>query len=412
MAEQIVSEARRPRPRRRRPPAQGSPQESAPPSVEPQEQPSPLSPAAEARPRRRHRGGRGRRRRPAAPAEAAAPAAPQAEAIVPASVEAEAPAPPEAATRRARRRGGRGRRPRPERAAAEAPAPEQLAGVRFAHPSEAEFAHILNFYGIDWQYEPRSFPLRWEHGRVAEAFTPDFYLPDLNLYIEVTTLKTGLTADKNRKVRLLKQLYPEVNIRLLKKRDLLRLLTKYGYGPLAPEEVPDIDRILIPTTKLQQRVAELGAQISRDYADKDPVLIGVLRGVICFLADLIRQLTPPVTIDFMAISSYEGDSSSGAVKILKDLDENIKGRHAILVEDIVDTGMTLNHILDYLWAKKPASLRVCALLDKRARRLVDIQVDYVGFDVPDQFVVGYGLDFRQRYRNLPFIAVLKHELLP
>lgn len=464
MAEQIVSEARRPRSRRRRPPAERSLQESAPPSVEAQEQPSLPSPAAEARPRRRHRGGRGRRRRPpaaidtaaptsgegeaippaepqeppppapsgaearprrrhrggrgrrrrpAAPAEAGAPAVPQAEAIVPASVEAEAPPPPEAtAPQPARRRGGRGRRPRPERAGVEAPAPEQLAGVRFAHPSEAEFARILDFYGIDWQYEPRSFPLRWEQGRVAEAFTPDFYLPDLNLYIEVTTLKTGLTADKNRKVRLLKQLYPEVNIRLLKKRDLLRLLTKYGYGPLAPEEVPDIDRILIPTTKLQQRVAELGAQISRDYADKDPVLIGVLRGVLCFLADLIRQLTLPVTIDFMAISSYEGDSSSGAVKILKDLDENIKGRHAILVEDIVDTGMTLNHILDYLWAKKPASLTVCALLDKRARRLVDVQVDYVGFDVPDQFVVGYGLDFRQRYRNLPFIAVLKHELLP
>jgi hypoxanthine phosphoribosyltransferase len=175
--------------------------------------------------------------------------------------------------------------------------------------------------------------------------------------------------------------------------------------------VPDIDRILIPTTKLQQRVAELGAQISRDYADKDLVLIGVLRGVLCFLADLIRHLTPPVAIDFLAISSYEGDSA-GAVKILKDLDENIKGRHAILVEDIVDTGMTLNHLLDYLWAKKPASLKVCALLDKRARRLANVQIDYFGFDVPDQFVVGYGLDFRQRYRNLPFIAVLKHELLP
>ncbi|MBI1885949.1 MAG: hypoxanthine phosphoribosyltransferase [Chloroflexi bacterium] len=155
----------------------------------------------------------------------------------------------------------------------------------------------------------------------------------------------------------------------------------------------------------------MGKQISSDYANQEPVLVGVLRGVFCFLADLVRHISVPVTLDFMSISSYEGDGG-GAVKILKDLDENIKGRDVILVEDIVDTGMTLNHVLDYLWAKKPASLRVCTLLDKSVRRLTTVNVDYVGFEVPDEFVVGYGLDFRQRYRNLPFIAVLKHELLP
>jgi hypoxanthine phosphoribosyltransferase len=290
-------------------------------------------------------------------------------------------------------------------------APTEHVPEPFAHNAEYEFARILDFYGIDWQYEPRSFPLRWERGHVTEAFTPDFYLPDLNLYVELTTLKSSLTAEKNRKMRLLKELYPEVNVIMLKKRDYLRLLAKYGYGSLSPDQVPDIDRVLITASKLQQRVAQLGAQISRDYAGKEPVLIGVLRGVICFISDLMRQISVPSAIDLMAISSYEGNGA-GAVRILKDIDENIKGRDVLLVEDIVDTGMTLNHVIDYLQTKRPASIRVCTLLDKRARRIVNVPLDYVAFEIPDEFVVGYGLDFHQRFRNLPFIAVLKHELLP
>ncbi len=290
-------------------------------------------------------------------------------------------------------------------------APTEEVPPPFAHPAEYEFARILDFYGIDWQYEPRSFPLRWDRGHISEAFTPDFYLPTLNLYVELTTLKTGLTAEKNRKMRLLKELYPEVNIILLKKRDYLRLLAKYGYGPLSPDQVPDIDRVLLTATRIQQRVGEIGAQISRDYAGKEPVLIGVLRGVLCFLADLMRHISVPTAVDLMAISSYDGNGAA-AVRILKDLDENIKGRDVLLVEDIVDTGMTLNHILDYLNTKRPASVSVCALLDKRARRIADVPLRYVGFEIPDEFVVGYGLDFHQRFRNLPFIAVLRHEQLP
>jgi len=290
-------------------------------------------------------------------------------------------------------------------------APTGKVPAPFAHPAEYEFARILDFYGIEWRYEPRSFPLRYDYGHVVEAFTPDFYLPDLNMYVEVTTLKTGLTAEKNRKMRLLKELYPEVNIKLLKKRDYLRLLAKYGYGPLAPEQVPDIDKVLFPATKIQRRVGELGARISHDYAGREPVLIGVLRGVLCFMSDLMRNISVPSAVDFMSISSYEGNGSGG-VRILKDLDENIKGRDVILVEDIVDTGMTLNHIMEYLQSKRPASLKVCTLLDKPARRIANIPLDYVGFEIPDEFVVGYGLDFRQRFRNLPFIAILKHDLLP
>jgi hypoxanthine phosphoribosyltransferase len=231
------------------------------------------------------------------------------------------------------------------------------------------------------------------------------------LYVELTTLKTSLTAEKNRKMRLVKELYPEVNIIMLKKRDYLRLLAKYGYGPLSPGQVPEIDRVLLTATKIQQRVGQIGAQISRDYAGKEPVLVGVLRGVLCFISDLMRHISVPTAIDLMAVSSYEGNGA-GAVRILKDLDENIKGRDVILIEDIVDTGMTLNHVIDYLQTKRPASIRVCTLLDKRARRIVNVPLDYVAFEIPDEFVVGYGLDFHQRFRNLPFIAILKHDLLP
>jgi bifunctional protein TilS/HprT len=285
------------------------------------------------------------------------------------------------------------------------------ARVQFAHESEAEFARILDFYGISWLYEPRSFPLRWKGERVLEAFTPDFFLPDLNLYVELTTLRQKLATEKNRKVRLLRQLHPEINVKLLNKKDYLRLLTKYGYGPPEAKKLPDIDRVLISASQLQRRVGELGAQISRDYSGQAPMAVGVLKGVFFFMADLLRHISLPVSVDFMAISSYEEDSG-GAVKILKDLDLSIAEQHVLLVEDIVDTGMTLNRILERLWSHRPASLKVCALLDKRARRLVDVPLDYIGFEIPDEFVVGYGLDYRQRYRNLPFIGVLKHELLP
>jgi hypoxanthine phosphoribosyltransferase len=128
------------------------------------------------------------------------------------------------------------------------------------------------------------------------------------------------------------------------------------------------------------------------------------------MADLLRHISLPVSMDFLGVSSYEGDSS-GPLSILKDLDLDISGRHVLLVEDIVDTGMTLNRVLEYLWARQPASLKVCCLLDKRARRLVDVPLDYFGFEIPDEFVVGYGLDYQQRYRNLPFIAILREELL-
>lgn len=173
----------------------------------------------------------------------------------------------------------------------------------------------------------------------------------------------------------------------------------------------NIAAILLDRESLQARVRVLGAAISHDYAGRPPLLVGVLRGTVVFLADLLRAIDIPVAIDFIAISSY-GPSThdSGVVRFIKDLDESIEGRNVILVEDIVDTGLTLRYILRNLRGRKPASLAICTLLDKRARRLVDVDLQYVGFEIGDAFVVGYGLDYRQLYRNLPFICVLKPEV--
>ena len=281
----------------------------------------------------------------------------------------------------------------------------KIHNPKFAHPSEAEFAHILDFYGVEWDYEPTSFPTQWDGDRVTEMFTPDFYLPQLDLYIELTTLKQSLVTRKNRKLRRLRELNPDINIRLLYRRDFHRLLAKYGFGPLDNSETPVIDRVLIGTSQIAIRTAELGREISKDYRHKKPVLVGVLRGVFCFMADLMRQITVPMSVDFMSISHYGNEDS--AVKITKDLDMELESRHVLMVEDIVDTGMTLNYLLDYLRAKNPASLEVCTLLDKRARRLTDNTLKYVGFEIADEFVVGYGLDYMEEYRNLPFIGILK-----
>jgi bifunctional protein TilS/HprT len=289
------------------------------------------------------------------------------------------------------------------------PLPTTLRPISFAHPSEEDFAKLLDFYCIEWLYEPRSFPLRWEGDKIAEMFTPDFYLPELDLYVELTTLKQNLLTEKNRKLRELRELYPEVNIKLLTKNDFLKLLAKYGYGPLGEAKVEGIERVLYSHAKIQRRVRTLARHISRDYAGQRLVLIGILKGVVCFMSDLMQHLSIPVTLDFMAISYYGGDGQ--VVKITRDLDSSITGRHVLMVEDIVDTGMTLNYILSHLSAHNPASLRVCTLLDKRARRLINVPLDYVGFEVPDEFVVGYGLDYKGEYRNLPFIGVLHPELI-
>jgi hypoxanthine phosphoribosyltransferase len=170
----------------------------------------------------------------------------------------------------------------------------------------------------------------------------------------------------------------------------------------------DVEEILLNADEIAGRVAELGAQLAADYAGRTPVLISVLKGSIVFLADLIRAMDVPVNVDLMEVSSYgSATESSGQVRILKDLSSSIEGRDVVVVEDIIDTGLTLNYLLRYLGERNPASVRVCCLLDKPARRLAEIEIDYRGFSIPDRFVIGYGLDYDERYRNLPYIGVLR-----
>jgi hypoxanthine phosphoribosyltransferase len=173
----------------------------------------------------------------------------------------------------------------------------------------------------------------------------------------------------------------------------------------------DLEKILFSEEQVANRIKELGEAITKDYAGKEILMIGVLRGAVIFMADLARSIKLPVAIDFMAVSSYGAStSSSGVVRILKDLDEDVENKHVLIVEDIIDSGLTLNYLMDNLWSRKPASIKICTLLNKPDRRKVEVPIAYNGFTIPDYFVVGYGLDFAERYRNYPFIGVLKPEV--
>jgi hypoxanthine phosphoribosyltransferase len=172
----------------------------------------------------------------------------------------------------------------------------------------------------------------------------------------------------------------------------------------------EIGKILITENDIKRRVKELGEEISRDYSDRTPVLVSVLKGGIIFLSDLMRELTILHEVDFMSVSSYNGGTeSSGVVRILQDLSINIEGQDVIIVEDIVDSGMTLDYIRHILLARRPKSLKICTLLDKKDARKIQVPIDYVGFEIPDAFVIGYGLDYGEKYRNLPYVAVLESE---
>ncbi len=178
------------------------------------------------------------------------------------------------------------------------------------------------------------------------------------------------------------------------------------------EYASDIREVLITPEQIQVRIHELGRQISLDYAGKNPILVGVLKGVVFFMADLLRTLTINVEMDFLAVSSYTpATRDQGLVRLIKDLDLSIENRHVLFLEDVVDTGLTLNYLTSNLRARNPASLEVVVLFNKPNNRLIDLPLRYVGFDIPNRFVVGYGLDHRERYRNLPFIGILKPEVL-
>ena len=173
----------------------------------------------------------------------------------------------------------------------------------------------------------------------------------------------------------------------------------------------DVESIMITEEQLKARIGELAALLDREYAGKNPLMVGILKGSVMFYADLLRAMTIPVQMDFMAISSYgAGSKSSGEVKLIKDLDRKIEGRDVIIVEDIIDSGYTLSYLKRMLYSRKPSSVKICALLDKYERRVVPIEAEYKGFDIKDEFVVGYGLDYAERYRNLPYIGILKRSI--
>ena len=173
----------------------------------------------------------------------------------------------------------------------------------------------------------------------------------------------------------------------------------------------NIQKVLLTEEQIKQKVQELGAILSEEYADKDPIIVGVMKGVVVFYADMVRRITVPCQFDFMWISSYEGTESTGKMVVKRDVSADMKGRHVVILEDIYDTGNSLTFTYQHLLAKEPASLKICTLLDKPERRApgVTLKPDYVGFTIPNEFVVGYGLDFNEHYRNLPYIGVLKPE---
>ena len=171
----------------------------------------------------------------------------------------------------------------------------------------------------------------------------------------------------------------------------------------------NVEKVLISEEEIVSRCKELGAQISKDYEGKDPIIIGLLKGSVPFMAELIKNITIDCEMEFMAVSSYSGVESMGDVKIVKDLDRSIKGENVLIVEDIVDPGKTLEKVKELLYSKGAKTVKVVSLLDKPSRRIVDIEAEYVGFSIPDAFVIGFGLDFNQKYRNLPFVGVLKEE---
>ncbi len=185
-----------------------------------------------------------------------------------------------------------------------------------------------------------------------------------------------------------------------------------GKEAIPPGLTDAVQEVLIDQDEIRVRISELGEQISRDYAQKSPLLVGVLKGVIIFMADLLRAISIPVEVDFMAISSYSGESRDrGLVRLVKDLETPITGRHVLFIEDVVDTGLTLNYLLRNLQARGPSSLEVCTLFNKSTHRFINIPLKYVGFELPDKFVIGYGLDHREKYRNLPFVGILKPQYL-
>ncbi len=298
-------------------------------------------------------------------------------------------------------------------------------GEPFAHPFEQDFSRILTYYRIRWAYEPTSFTLAWSpDGRPAEMFTPDFYLPDQRLYVELTTMRQRLVTRKNRKVRRLRELYPGVQIKLLYRRDYQRLVACYRPEGSFPEDglVCRVGRVLHTEEEIRSRVTDLATVIAGDAIRAgepgdgvalDPLLVlGVGRGSETFarmLAAALREVGQPVEMDRVDLTRYRTLNGARRVRVRRCPRLDLSGRRVLVVEDVVSTGLSLRYLQAWLRRRRVETFDVCALLDRRVARLVDVPIRYAAFDAPNEVLVGCGLDLRHQFRDLPFIAALAVE---
>jgi hypoxanthine phosphoribosyltransferase len=288
----------------------------------------------------------------------------------------------------------------------------------FAHPFERDFARILSYYRVRWSYEPTAFALSWDaEGQPAEFFTPDFYLPDLRLYVELTAMRQRLVTRKHRKLRRLRELYPDVRVKLLYRRDYQRLAAAYGEARLRRGRL--VGRVLFDEEDIRRRVGELADAIAADMAraresedptiEDGPLLLAVGNESAVFLGTLRSALEArglAVELDRLTLSRYRTGSGRCRVRIRRRPEAALRGRRVLVVEDVVSTGLTLSYLLGWL-RRQGAAPSVCALLDRRAARVVDVPIRYAGFEAPNEVLVGFGLSLYRRFRDLPFIAVLE-----
>lgn len=291
-------------------------------------------------------------------------------------------------------------------------------GPSFAHPAEDDFARLLSFYGIRWVYEPTTFALAWgEDGQPAQSFTPDFYLPDHRLYIEMTTMRQRLVTRKNRKLRRLRTLYPNVRIKLLYRRDYLRLVDAY---PSASRRLGPcrLGPVVLGASTIAERVRELARMLTADLATgcgsapaaERPLVLGVGSAAGRFVADLgeeLRRLGLVFEVDRVDVTRYRIIGGMRRVRVRRPPHSPVAGRRVLLVADIVNTGLSLGYLIGWLRRRGAIAVDVCALLDRQSARLVEVPIRYRGFEAPSDLLVGYGLPLRRQYRELPFIATVR-----
>lgn len=293
-----------------------------------------------------------------------------------------------------------------------------LENAAFAHPFEADFARLLDFYRVPWAYEPTTFPLAWDgFGKPVVLCTPDFYLPEQRLYIELTTVRQRLVTRKHRKVRLLRAIYPNVRVRLLYRRDYERMLHSYRHEGVGQDDERPGPALYSPEA-LDVRITELASSIAHTHGIETKarplLLLGVEPGAAVFqerLGAALDRLGVPHEHDQIALAPFPGGDVNhrGTVTLRRRPAVDPRGRRVLLLTGIVSTGLSLDYLLRWLYRRRPVSVEVCALFDRRSARVADVTVRYIGFEAPNEVLVGYGLNRRRQFRGLPFIARLERE---